>query len=55
MNSVSKPLSFILSLLTVSVSLRATTERAKPNVILIMSDDQGWNGLSCQMDSNVPV
>ena len=42
MNSVSKPLSFILSLLTVSVSLRATTERAKPNVILIMSDDQGW-------------
>ena len=53
MNSVSKPLSFILSLLTVSVSLRATTERAKPNIIL--SDDQGWNGLSCQMDSNVPV
>ena len=26
----------------------------KPNVILILADDQGWNGLSCQMDPNVP-
>ena len=39
---MSKLLSFILSLLMVSLSLWATPESAKPNVILIMSDDQGW-------------
>ena len=39
---MSKLLSFILSLLMVSLSLWAPPESAKPNVILIMSDDQGW-------------
>ena len=23
---------------------------AQPNIILILADDQGWNGLSAQMD-----
>jgi len=25
-----------------------------PNIILILADDQGWNGLSCRMDPDVP-
>ena len=27
---------------------------SSPNIILIMTDDQGWNGTSVAMDPNVP-
>ena len=44
----------IQSIFTILVSAAccAAVAQPKPNVVLILSDDQGWTGLSAQMDPN---
>ncbi|NBU75976.1 MAG: sulfatase, partial [Planctomycetes bacterium] len=41
----------ILTLLMPSAGWAA----AKPNIIFMLSDDQGWNGLSVAMHPDVPA
>ena len=37
------------------VALAASlSQAAAPNIVLILTDDQGWNGTSVLMDPNVP-
>ena len=33
---------------------RSAAAAAKPNIVVVMVDDQGWTGTSVQMDPNVP-
>jgi len=41
------------SLLTICAILLATNHAAAQNIVLILSDDQGWTGTSVQMDGRV--
>jgi arylsulfatase A-like enzyme len=43
-----------LVLLVLMPIARAIGGGGPPNIILIMADDQGWNGTSVQLDPNVP-
>ncbi|TWT77713.1 Arylsulfatase precursor [Posidoniimonas polymericola] len=42
-----------LPLLTIGLAAPAARGQIKPNFVVILSDDQGWNGLSTPMDPNV--
>jgi len=48
-----------LSVVTASVQTvpllgEKTTQQSRPNIVFILSDDQGWNGLSIQMHPDIP-
>jgi arylsulfatase A len=48
---------FIIMLSLICTQLQAAQTAkpaARPNIILILADDQGWNGLSARMDPNLP-
>lgn len=50
-----KILKLITSLILGAISTHAfSSEARKPNIVFILADDQGWNGLSIPMDPNVP-
>ncbi len=42
------------SVWTIAVCADAVEDDAPPNIILILADDQGWNGLSSSMSKRVP-
>ena len=47
-----------LSLLAVACALTAVSSAlaaSKPNIIVVVADDQGWSGTSVQMDPNIPA
>lgn len=44
----------LLAVAAVSGLSRTACAASAPNIVLIIVDDQGWNGTSAQMDPNVP-
>ena len=46
-----KPLRFLCCLLLAKASLAAAD---RPNILFMLSDDQAWSGLSCQMHPDMP-
>jgi len=47
-------LSTVAAILIAGATALAAAEKP-PNIVLILADDQGWNGLSVEMDSDVPA
>lgn len=47
-------LALAVSGLVASVAAEATAAAGRPNIIVVLLDDQGWTGTSVQMDPNIP-
>ena len=45
---------FVFAIALSCVSFITTADAASPNIVLILTDDQGWSQLSVPMDPSVP-